>query len=145
MDEQRVRKIVREEPTKAVSVRDVLRRDGEMNVDGGAALGAAVCGFTPIARRSSHWTLLQKALLTALIAVCAKPMRCFVSLHGFLWRIYESTRSHLAKFILLLLCAPCFKLSYLFFKLTYALQERRSAAEKAGREAREKVLAGGAA
>ena len=88
--------------------------------------GAAVCGFTPIARRSSHWTLLQKALLTALIAVCAKPMRCFVSLHGFLWRIYESTRSHLAKFILLLLCAPCFKLSYLFFKLTYTLQERRS-------------------
>ena len=40
MDEQRVRKIVREELTKAVSVRDVLRRDGEMNVDGGAALGA---------------------------------------------------------------------------------------------------------
>ncbi len=78
-------------------------------------------------------------------------MRCFVSLHGFLWRIYESTRSHLAKFILLLLCAPCFKLSYLFFKLTYALQERRSlraeleAAEKAPQEAREKVLNEGVA
>ena len=103
---------------------DVTGFSAAKNVNGVAALSAGVCKKTPL---RWEWASLQQALLTALIACCAKPMRWLVSLHGsLLGRVDKRPRTHFEQFVLLLLRFPCFKLICLLFKLAYALQERRA-------------------
>ncbi len=103
---------------------DVTGFSAAKNVNGVAALSAGVCKKTPL---RWEWASLQQALLTALIACCAKSMRWLVSLHGsLLGRVDKRPRTHFEQFVLLLLRFPCFKLICLLFKLAYALQERRA-------------------
>jgi hypothetical protein len=52
-------------------------------------------------------------------------MKWFGTLHAILHSISERSPSNFLKFIALLLCLPCFKLSHAFFKLAYSLNQLR--------------------
>lgn len=52
-------------------------------------------------------------------------MRWFSSAHGFFYRIGADARGDFLKFIAFSVCLPLFKLSHLFFKIAYTLNQRR--------------------
>jgi hypothetical protein len=63
--------------------------------------------------------------MAALVTCCTNAMTWFAILHARLREIDKNARSDLGKLVALLLCVPCFKLSHLFFKFAYALNQRR--------------------
>ena len=73
------------------------------------------------------FTALQDGFLAFLIALSAKPMRRFGALC--LWLQNVSKRDSVVdifQFVALLFSVPCFQISYLFFQITCALQQRRA-------------------
>jgi hypothetical protein len=68
---------------------------------------------------------LEVRLLAILVAVCAKPVRWFAVLHARFHHASQSSWVDSLKLVTLLLSFPCFKISHLFFKFAYALQQRR--------------------
>lgn len=69
---------------------------------------------------------LQKRFCLALETVCAKCMRRFALFHSFFRYVGEQAGVEIFQFVALLICIPCFKCSHFFFKLAYALQQRRA-------------------
>jgi hypothetical protein len=70
---------------------------------------------------------LQYGFDAALVAGCTYTMKCFGWLSIWFQRVSErwATTNQLLKLIPLLLSFPCFKASHFFFKLAYAIQQRR--------------------
>jgi hypothetical protein len=68
---------------------------------------------------------LQNRTLSILETLCAEPMRRFGA--AYLWFQHISNRapSDGLEIVILFLSIPCFKLSNLFFKITYTLQYRQ--------------------
>jgi hypothetical protein len=56
---------------------------------------------------------------------CAGIMRGFAFLHTVLYDHHKRTRWQFVQLVSLLLAFPCFKISHLFFKFAYSLQQRR--------------------
>src|SRR5215831_4114017 len=69
---------------------------------------------------------LQIRFLAIGAAICAYLMRGFTLAYAFLKHKGDHARTDLSKLIALLLCVPCFQASHFFFKLAYALQQRRA-------------------
>lgn len=70
------------------------------------------------------WRALEGRFLMLLIAFGTKSMRRLSMCHH--WLIGKAPNSgYLTQFIALLLSFPCFKASHFFFKIVYALQQRR--------------------
>src|SRR5689334_19073321 len=68
---------------------------------------------------------LKYGFLAMLVACSAYFVRKFGTAHSFFYYISERTQPYVFKFILLLLCVPCFYISNLFFEITYSLQQRK--------------------
>ena len=68
---------------------------------------------------------LQERFLSTIVASGTKIMGFFASLHAFLQGINSNARSDAFKLIAGLLCSPCFKLGFFFFKLAYSAQQIR--------------------
>lgn len=69
--------------------------------------------------------LLEDTFMTILVAASTKIMLWFGALHAWLYAIgRDPGPADLHKFIALFFCIPCFKISNLFFKIAYALNER---------------------
>ena len=60
-----------------------------------------------------------------LVAICTYVMRWFASAFFFFKRIGETSRFQLVKLVAFLFSVPCFKISHLFFKFTYHLNQFR--------------------
>src|SRR5580704_1427428 len=69
--------------------------------------------------------VLQYRFEALLIAVCTEAMGWFSVLHAFFRDISEKALPKVLKFIALLICAPCFKVSHFYFKCAFGLQQRR--------------------
>lgn len=70
-------------------------------------------------------TALDRPLAVA-VAICTKLMRWFGRLHAFFQRIGERAGfSDWGQLISFLLCVPCFQASNFFFKIAYALNQRK--------------------
>jgi hypothetical protein len=68
---------------------------------------------------------LKNRFFAVLIACCTDAMNWFASGHRFLQAVGENSRSSVVKFIALLFCLPCFKLSHAFFKIAYRINQLR--------------------
>ena len=68
---------------------------------------------------------IENRLSSLLVAVCTYVMARFSDASLFLYRVDEHTWGQLAKLIAILLAIPCFELSHFFFKLGYAVNQRR--------------------
>lgn len=75
---------------------------------------------------NQHIRTAEDRFLAVLITICTNRMRGYARLHSRLYCISERAHSSVFQFVTLLLCFPCFHLSNLFFKITYALQKRRA-------------------
>lgn len=69
--------------------------------------------------------LLQDRFLSILVACCAYQMRWLGAASVFFNRIGEILRVDFLKVIFFFLSLPFFKASHLFFKIAYALNQRR--------------------
>lgn len=70
-------------------------------------------------------SFLEDRLLALLKAICTQMMRQLATLHTWLHRIRENTRTDFGKLIAFRLSIPVFQLANFFFQLAYALGERR--------------------
>ena len=68
---------------------------------------------------------LEDSLMSVLVAICTYLMRRFFAAHVFFYDVSERSSSDFLKFIALLLCFPCFKLSHASFKLAYRINQFR--------------------
>jgi hypothetical protein len=88
-------------------------------------IGASVDGPLSESRSSSIiWHSLKERFFAALKAICTEMMRGFAFLCLCLQNVSDSAPKWF-KFIFLLLSIPCFKASHFFFKLAYAINQRR--------------------
>lgn len=58
-------------------------------------------------------------------AICAQQMNWFGSAHHLLFGVGERSGSAFVKFVCFLLCIPCFKAHYFFFKIVYTINQRK--------------------
>jgi hypothetical protein len=68
---------------------------------------------------------MQDRALPMLVAFCTNEMRRFGRAHARLQFIEKNARWQFLQFVALLCTFPCFKASHFFFKLAYALNQRR--------------------
>src|SRR5665213_325966 len=69
--------------------------------------------------------LLENLLFSICVAMCANPMRWFAFAHIKLQGINERFSVYSFQPVALFLSIPCFHISNFFFKVTYALQQRK--------------------
>jgi hypothetical protein len=69
--------------------------------------------------------LYYRYALVAIETICAHPMRWFGVASVWFQHVSQRALPDSLKFITLLLSFPCFEVSHFFFKLAYAMQQRR--------------------
>lgn len=77
------------------------------------------------ATRLESFGSLKDGPLAVFVAVSAKHMEWLSLFHSRLQRISVHSRTDFVKIVAALLCGPCFKLGFFFFKLAYSVQQRR--------------------
>jgi hypothetical protein len=64
--------------------------------------------------------------MTSLVALATYAMKWFGGAHGWFQQIAENSYTEFGEIVARLLAFPCFKLSNLFFKIAYTLNQRRA-------------------
>jgi hypothetical protein len=83
-------------------------------------------GWTNDMNKPVNFCWLEDHSFAFLVASCTYIMRWLRIAHGFFKRIHDTWPAlKWCKLIALLLCIPCFKAGYLFFKIIYFCQHRR--------------------